>query len=113
MDGSKKVVKDPQTLILEGIDEQILLLSRDRRIIWANEKAIGDLGLKREDVIEKHCYEVTHHRNTPCGPPNEVCPIRESLETHAPATKTHTHFSPRGNKSYFEVTVYPVKDKSG
>jgi PAS domain S-box-containing protein len=66
-----------------------------------------------EDILGKHCYEVTHQRESPCKPPHDPCPIYEVQKTGKPTIVPHTHFDKKGNKIFVEVSAYPLKDEKG
>ena len=106
---TNEILKDVAT----GISDGILLLSRDLKIIWANEAFLKQSGCNVEDVTGNYCYSVTHNRETPCESPNDTCPIAEIMRTGKPVTSTHTHFNKDGSKSFVEVTAYPVHNKEG
>jgi signal transduction histidine kinase len=93
--------EDIYRTILDGIDEVVLLLGEDYRIVWANKKA-GD-GLRGA-----HCYRVIHQREEPCKEIEQSCPLRESKETLAPAHTIHTHIGLDGKERYVEISVYPI-----
>jgi hypothetical protein len=67
----------------------------------------------REDIIGRHCYEVSHHRKERCKPPHDVCPAEKVFNTGEPFKVVHTHFDREGNKMYIELTAAPIKDKEG
>jgi len=100
--------------IVHSIGDALLVIDpNDYTIITANETALKQLKLRREDLIGKTCYEATHHRSTPCKPPHHTCPIQEMLRTGKPVTVEHTHFD-RDNKEFFvEVSARPVKNQEG
>lgn len=99
--------------ILGNVKEEVLVLSKDLKILWANRKIMDVAGLKKEDVFGCYCYKITHHLDEPCKPPHDVCPILEVLVTGKPVTVTHTHFDKESNKIYVEVSAYPLKNKWG
>lgn len=92
---------------------KILILSRDRRILWANKRMIDDLNVREVDIVGKYCYQVIHLEGKSCEHPFNVCPLKLSLKTHARAKAIHTHFDKKGNKIYVEITIYPIKNKCG
>ena len=108
-----KDTKEIATIALDNIVEGILILSRDLKILWANKKIKDVTHLKESEIIGGYCYKVTHHREKPCQPPHDVCPIHELLETKKPVTILHTHFDKEGKEYYAEVGVYPIKDEKG
>ena len=96
-----------------GMTEHLLLLSKDFKILWANNAAIEKSGRKMEEIIGDYCYKVTHLRNEPCAPPYDTCPVSELQMTGKSITVEHTHFDDKSNKCIVEVKVYPVKDERG
>ena len=111
----EEILRSKQSLenIIEGISDSIFLLSRDLRIVWANNAALKETGCSREELIGSFCYKVTHNRNTPCQAPLDICPVSEMVKTSKPVVKKHTHFDKLGNKKIIEVTAYPIKDSNG
>jgi PAS domain S-box-containing protein len=95
--------------ITEGLDEGILLIDRNFKILWANRKQKEQYG----EIAGEYCYLATHRTDIPCQSPHDICPIVETLKTGKPVTVTHTHFDRQGNEVFVEVTVCPVRDKTG
>lgn len=100
-------------VIAENIQEGVMLLSKDFKVIWANKKIMDSTGLKEENVLGGYCYKLTHHLDEPCKPPHDTCPVLEVLKTGKPVIVTHIHFDKEGNKFYAEVSAYPVKNEKG
>jgi PAS domain S-box-containing protein len=99
--------------ILNSISDDILILSEDFKIVWANKAILKNTGCNLEDVIGNHCYKLTHDRSSPCVPPHDICPIMQVIQTGSPVAEVHTHVAANGDKRYVEVTAYPLKDESG
>ncbi|MBF0558646.1 MAG: PAS domain-containing protein [Nitrospirae bacterium] len=103
-DESRQMLED----IANGISESILLISKERRILWANKTATELAG---SDIIGRTCYEATHKSETPCKHPNDPCPIHDLLETGDPKCEEHTHRDKNGNEIIVEVSAYPIKNE--
>ena len=99
--------------ITEGVNESILLVSPDYRILWANKVAVERTGYKLEDMIGNYCYKITHGRDTPCDSPLDPCPIRLIEAGGRPASVPHIHLKRNGSKIFTEVVAYPLKDEFG
>lgn len=97
--------------VLDNVEEEIMLLGKDFKILWANKKVFDRYGEDREKVISDHCYRVTHNIDHVCQPPYDICPVEETIKTGKAATVLHTHFDKEGNKVYAEVSGYPVYEK--
>ncbi len=100
-------------IIAENIQEGIMLLSADFKILWANKNIIGFTGLKEDDILGNYCYKITHHSDEPCKEPFDICPLVEVFRTGKPAAVVHTHFDKEGKKLHVEVSVYPVNNERG
>ncbi|WP_456434185.1 PAS domain-containing hybrid sensor histidine kinase/response regulator [Thermosulfuriphilus sp.] len=101
-------------LILDSINEAVCLIDpRTFKIIEANRVFLKEVGLLREEVIGRPCYELTHQKDSPCQPPECPCPVFYTLETGEPAIFEHIHWGAGGEKRYVEVSSFPVKDEKG
>jgi PAS domain S-box-containing protein len=100
--------------IINGIEEAICLINPDNfNIISANKFFYKEYGLKKEDVVGKKCYFITHHKDAPCGPPLDKCPIKEVLKTGKISKVEHIHFDKDNNRRFVEISVYPIKNTKG
>ncbi len=100
--------------ILECVDEGFIIIDRDFRILSANKAYAKLFGMPTEQVIGKHCYEVSHHASAPCAESGCECAVRKVFETGQPHSATHTHQDARGEAVYIETKAYPhAKDSAG
>ncbi|MCK4821792.1 PAS domain-containing protein, partial [bacterium] len=100
-------------LLLNSMYEGMLFIDRNYRIQKTNEAFLKSSGLSMDEVIGKHCYEITHGRNTPCDTVDHLCPLVEVLETGNVSNVVHVHFDTNGKKLYFELSASPIKDNDG
>jgi PAS domain S-box-containing protein len=100
--------------VVNSVGDALLVIDpKTFQIISANDAALKQLNLTKNDLIGKTCHEVTHHRSTPCETPNDVCPIHEMLTTGIPVTVEHQHFNKENRRIDVEVSVHPIKDNEG
>ncbi len=97
--------------ILNSVDEAFIVIDRDYRIITANKAYC--LTVSCDDVIGKHCYEISHKRNLPCYDAGEECAVRTVFETGRPHASVHTHKDDEGRIIHVETKAFPIKDGSG
>lgn len=103
-----------QKIILDSMNDAISIVDASSfRILGVNRTFLEDLGFAEEEVIGRPCYEVTHHRKEPCQPPDDRCPLVETVRTGKYSAAEHIHYSKSGEKIYVEVSTSPVKDESG
>jgi PAS domain S-box-containing protein len=100
--------------VIDAIQAPTLVMGLDYSIAMAN-KAAQALAGNRDPVAEKmKCYEVFHHRYTPCrGDESEPCTLRQVLSRKAPVKISHNHFDGEGNTTVVEVYAAPVYNEAG
>ncbi len=96
------------TVINELIQEDVLVIGADYRIIDINESLLAKLGQKRCEVIGRHCYEITHRRHEPCSGDQHPCPLLETLATEKPSQTTHIHPDKDGREIFYSISTYPL-----
>jgi len=99
--------------ILNGINDQMMVIDLDYRIVEVNRALLEMVGMRREDVVGKHCYEVSHHLQEPCSSPDHPCPLKDAVANGKAASTTHVHFAKDGREHYIHVVCHPIFDESG
>jgi two-component system, cell cycle sensor histidine kinase and response regulator CckA len=99
--------------ILETVDEGFIVVDRDMKILSANRAYLKTLGMTLENVVGKHCYELTHRVNKPCYTIGENCSVRHAFKTGKPHTAIHSHHDSVGGNLYVETKSYPLYDGLG
>ena len=97
-----------KTMINELIQEDVLVIGHDYRIIDVNNTVLNRLGLSREQVIGQYCFQITHRQNYPCTGTNHPCPLIETMETIEPSQTTHVHLDKNNKEIYFSIATYPL-----
>lgn len=98
-------LSDEFNVLLDAIPDNILLLDRALKIVWANKAAVMEFGLEGDKLTEISCYELC------CKLLNhdKECPAVKSFET---GSSFITQISPPDGR-VFDIRVYPIKDESG
>lgn len=100
--------------VLDSLNDALSVIDvRDFRIVEVNQVFLNTYHLEERQVIGRPCYEVTHHRQDPCAPPNDLCPLQETLRTGNHAVADHVHYRPDGEKVFVEVSTSPIRDRDG
>ncbi len=97
-----------KALFNDLIQEGVMVIGYDYRILDINQAMLDSLGLKKTDVVGKPCYKVTHHRNHPCSGDLHPCPLIQTLETEKPSKNTHVHMDKDGKEMYISLSTYPL-----
>jgi PAS domain S-box-containing protein len=90
------------------IQEEVLVINHNFRIIDSNDAFLEKFGLTREQVIGQHCYKITHHLEKPCSGENHPCPLIQTLDTEEPSQTTHIHLDRQGREIYYSISTYPL-----
>ncbi len=96
--------------ILDCVEDELLVIDRDRRLILANTAARRRLGLEKDANLSpgRHCYEVLQGRETPCNYPLWECPLEKVLDRGGGVTVLQpTH--QEGATRYVSITLCPLR----
>ena len=99
--------------ILDTVDEGFISVSRDFRIILANKAYCSQVGMADDEVVGRHCYEVSHKSIKPCFEEGEDCAVRHVFETGEPYGATHRHTDRKEEILYVATKAFPIRDSSG
>jgi PAS domain S-box-containing protein len=99
--------------VINSIQEEILVIDTDFKIVDANEAVLKAVGLPKEAVVGKYCYQISHQSDAPCNSQDHPCPMENVLRTGNFSQATHKHYTSEGEVRYYELVHYPLKDEEG
>lgn len=99
--------------ILESVDEGIVVIDPNYKILSANKAYLQYCNKQPDDVVGLHCFECAHGLDKPCYEKGIHCPVKETFETGIAASASHTHYDSKGNPTLYEVRSFPMKGPSG
>ncbi len=99
--------------ILDTVDEGFIIIDRNFRILTANKAYCGEVAEKREQIIGRYCYEISHRISRPCYEVGEDCPVHLAFDTGKQHSALHRHVDDKGATIYVEVKAFPIKDGDG
>ena len=101
--------------LLQHGNERIVLLSPDFTILEASEAYLQAVQKIRNEVVGKHCYEITHGFSSPCSEwdSDVTCPMMQTLKTGESAHAIHEHATDWGNAIFCDLETYPVHNDRG
>jgi signal transduction histidine kinase len=113
--GTKRTFEDLRSPVLQeilsGVEDELLVIDSDYRIMFANLAA--QRKLDQESIpLGRLCYQALQGRDKPCNPPLWECPLRKVLDSGAKVDilhPLHNHLTTR----YIKVTAFPLRDKLG
>lgn len=89
--------------LLDAMPDSIALISRDRKIIWANHAAACRMSAAPHEEAEPKCYRACFGRSEPCEP----CPVERSFQSGEPSVETIT----TEDGKTWELRAIPVKEQ--
>jgi transcriptional regulator with PAS, ATPase and Fis domain len=108
---SRKKLPAEMISMLELRESPAILLDRHYRIHAANrayQRIYGD----GESLVNRYCYEVSHHYKVPCDQVGESCPLQACLKSETTQRVLHVHHTPRGEE-HVDVETSPLLDEKG
>ncbi len=99
--------------IIDLLPEPFVIIDRDYKILAANRAYRNHYGVENDDLLDRHCYEVSHHANTPCCERSELCPLEEVFNTGKPCQAIHRHYDKNDNEKYVRFQTIPIVDDDG
>ncbi len=102
------------TNILESLEEGLMVVDSEYRILSANRAYCGLLGKSIKEVMGRRCFELLMGRDRPCFEDGEECIVQRTFLTGEPASLTRTnYYSGRKGPVFLETKSYPMKDEAG
>jgi PAS domain S-box-containing protein len=104
----------PQTfseILGAGFKEAVVILSRDLKIIDANETFLQENHCSLQDIKGKTCHDVLHSCRDFCKEQTDECPVYEAMSTHKPVSVTQQDVVVDNAPRHFKIDVYPIFDE--
>jgi diguanylate cyclase (GGDEF)-like protein/PAS domain S-box-containing protein len=100
--------------VMETISDAVSIVDvNNYRVLGFNAAFLEKIGLSEAEVLGRPCYELTHRGTQPCAPPDDDCPLSETVRTGKPAAAEHGHWLGNGEKAFAEVSTAPIFDENG
>jgi PAS domain S-box-containing protein len=97
--------------LLFSMHEDIMVIGQDYRITDVNKAFLVTVGRKREEVLGRPCYEISHNYDEPCERRGEACVLQEVFKTAQPRCCRHRHVHADGSKVWVDLVFSPLKDQ--
>ena len=99
--------------LMYGLHEDIIVIDHNYIITDMNNSFLHTVGLPREEVIGKHCYEVAHCYAEPCANHDEECVLQEVFKTGESQNSQHAHIGKDGSTVHVDILLSPMKNEEG
>ena len=107
----EKVRKAAQRLqmIFDSVNDGLAIMDKGLTVKEVNKYRLEALGLNRDQVIGRKCYEAFQHRDKPC----EICPVQPVFEKREPIRLEKSAVLKDGTVRYFDGQGTPIFDDAG
>ena len=99
--------------LINHLHEDILVIDTGYRITDLNQTFLDHAGLEREDVIGRHCYNVTHGYDRPCDQYGETCSLYNVFKTGVSQNFLNNNYRREGESIWVDVVLSPFQDGGG
>ncbi|MDR3556299.1 MAG: ATP-binding protein [Syntrophobacteraceae bacterium] len=99
--------------LIFNMHDDIMVVDKSFVIKDINKDIMGTTGLRREDMIGRHCFDVAHGADEPCSKRGDACQLQEVFKTGIPQICRHEHNTQDGSKVWVDILFSALKDDSG
>ena len=97
--------------IIDAVPDPIMVINSDYSVNIMNKKRKEDIKKRTFiDPFSPKCYELSHHRNTPCDGSEHSCPLAYVLENKTATKVLHKHQHSDGSDQFVELAASPLFD---
>ncbi len=99
--------------VLDGLADEVMVIHADYSLEWMNQSTKVKLNPEFvADLDNPKCYEVSHHRSTPCDGSDHPCPLRQVMKSKQSVSVIHNH-GHDGQDKFVELVAKPLKNAQG
>ncbi|MFC2083239.1 PAS domain S-box protein [Candidatus Bipolaricaulota bacterium] len=99
--------------LLNQLHEDVMVIDRNYTITDINNSLLSFADQPREEVVGRHCYEVSHGFDTPCTEHGEQCALQEVFDTGEPRSALHKHTRNDGSTAIVDIAYTPFRNGEG
>jgi len=99
--------------LIDSFPDPFVIIDRNYTIIAANTQYARHYGTEAKVLSGQHCYQVSHHLQSPCSEHGEHCPLEELFRTGETTQVMHIHYDADGNEERVQINATPLFDDEG
>lgn len=100
--------------MLHSLQEDLMVIDRDYRIVDVNNSLLISTGHKREEILGRTCYDVMHRSDVPCHElEGHECRLQDVFESGEAFNCRHLHVAADGSPVHVDILLSPMKDAEG
>ncbi len=99
--------------LINSQENPFVLIDESYRVVAANAAYQTAYGVDVSQVVGRHCYEISHHHDSPCWQHGEECPHREVFQNNRACQLLHTHYDALGRSEHVQIKGYVIPRPDG
>ena len=114
-DKMQLALKQQHSFLKSMIDanvEPMMVIGKDYKIQYMSQSAMAASGIE-SNPTDSFCYQISHHRDSPCEGKEHPCPLNMVIKTGKMATVTHRHYKVDGALCDVELIASPFISSKG
>ena len=104
---------DFQKAIIDGVAKPLLVVGKDYHVKLMNRAARESFSEVSDPSSRTRCFQISHHRETPCDGIDHPCPLQQVRKSGQPVTVIHAHYPNDGELRFFEIMASPFWGTDG
>jgi two-component system response regulator AtoC len=99
--------------LIDAHENPFVLIDEQYSVIAANAAYQALYSVSAGEIVGRRCYEVSHHRESPCWQCGEECPHVEVFRHRRSCQLLHTHKDPGGQTEHVQIRGYLIPQPDG
>ncbi len=99
--------------ILNGIQDFILVITPDQKIVDVNASFLRQMNYSHKDVVGRKCYDVFQNVTQKSSNCQKICPLEKVIQYKKPYHAVLKRINHKGAVQYGELTIFPIWEKDG
>ena len=99
--------------VVDTHEKPFVIIDRELKIVAVNQAYELAYGSTRENMVGKHCYQISHQNDKPCFELGEDCPYQTLYQTGKSCSCLHIHYDTDGRAHQVRINAYPLLDSDG
>lgn len=99
--------------IIDVLPGPFVVIDRHYRIVAANSSYRQRYAVTQDEVINRHCYEISHDSVVPCGLHGEHCPVEHVFDKREAVQVLHVHYDRDRHPEQVRIQATPLTDDDG
>lgn len=97
--------------VFDSLSFPTLILTKERRIVAANEVFLKKMGLTYRDAVGKSCHEIFYQLQEPCA--EEICPLPKVISHEKTESVLRTVIDDDGDIRWEDRVFFPIRNDDG